>query len=55
MIGYEDEEYVLVIILFLSGTVSWWMKLKPKIWSIFDEPYSSSYAKVRVEFVKQLG
>ena len=36
--GYEDDYY--------SGNQSWWQKTKPKIWSIFDEPYSSSAAKV---------
>ena len=30
----------------LSGNVSWWMRTKPKIWSTFDEPYSSPTAKV---------
>ena len=29
----------------ISGSLSWWMKVKPKIWSTFDEPYSSSHAK----------
>ena len=37
--GFEDDYY--------SGELSWWQKTKPKIWSIFDEPYSSSAAKVR--------
>ena len=36
--GFEDDYY--------SGELSWWQKTKPKIWSIFDEPYSSSAAKV---------
>ena len=31
----------------VAGSVSSWMRLKPKIWSTFDEPYSSSTAKVR--------
>jgi len=35
--GYEEEYY--------SGSVSWWMRVKPRIWSTFDEPYSSSTAK----------
>ena len=29
-----------------KGTLSWWMKVKPKIWSLFDEPHSSFLAKV---------
>ncbi|KAG7188961.1 hypothetical protein KM043_008559 [Ampulex compressa] len=29
-----------------AGTVSWWQRLKPKIWSLFDEPYSSVAAKI---------
>lgn len=36
--GFEDDFY--------SGNLSWWQKTKPKIWSMFDEPYSSSAAKV---------
>ena len=36
--GFEDE--------FLGGTVSWWQRTKPRIWSMFDEPYSSNAAKV---------
>ena len=36
--GFEDDYY--------SGTVSWWQRTKPKIWSMFDEPYSSNPAKV---------
>jgi len=35
--GYEDEYY--------SGSLGWWMRVKPKIWSTFDEPYSSTHAK----------
>ena len=29
-----------------EGNLSWWMKVKPKIWSLFDEPHSSFLAKV---------
>lgn len=36
--GFEDD--------YVSGNVSWWQKMKPKIWSLFDEPYSSTSAKV---------
>ena len=36
--GFEEEYH--------EGRVTWWQKSKPKIWSIFDEPYSSSPAKV---------
>ncbi|XP_059086505.1 potassium voltage-gated channel protein Shaw-like [Tigriopus californicus] len=36
--GFEDD--------YFSGNLSWWQKTKPKIWSMFDEPYSSSAAKV---------
>ncbi|CAG9856335.1 unnamed protein product [Phyllotreta striolata] len=38
MFGYEEA--------FHAGTLSRWQKLKPKIWALFDEPYSSSQAKV---------
>ncbi|XP_071530145.1 LOW QUALITY PROTEIN: potassium voltage-gated channel protein Shaw-like [Panulirus ornatus] len=36
--GYEDD--------FLSGRMSWWQRTRPKIWSLFDEPYSSWMAKL---------
>ncbi|XP_076042708.1 potassium voltage-gated channel shaker cognate w isoform X2 [Oratosquilla oratoria] len=36
--GFEDDYY--------SGNLSWWQKMKPKLWSLFDEPYSSQAAKV---------
>ena len=36
--GFEEAYY--------SGRLSWWQKTKPKIWSLFDEPYSSNSAKV---------
>ena len=39
--GFEDD--------YVSGNVSWWQKMKPKIWSLFDEPYSSTAAKVQVQ------
>ncbi|XP_043199690.1 potassium voltage-gated channel protein Shaw-like isoform X3 [Amphibalanus amphitrite] len=36
--GFEDDYY--------NGTVSWWQNTKPKLWSLFDEPYSSQAAKI---------
>ena len=36
--GYEDDFY--------NGSVSWWQRTKPKIWLMFDEPYSSFAAKI---------
>jgi potassium voltage-gated channel Shaw-related subfamily C member 1 len=36
--GYEED--------YLKGRVSWWQHLKPQMWSLFDEPYSSNAAKV---------
>ncbi|KAG0713212.1 Potassium voltage-gated channel protein Shaw [Chionoecetes opilio] len=36
--GFEDD--------YFSGNLSWWQKTKPKLWSLFDEPYSSQAAKV---------
>lgn len=36
--GFEDA--------YNKGKVSWWQHLKPQIWSLFDEPYSSNAAKV---------
>jgi len=36
--GFEDD--------YNDGTVTWWQNTKHRIWSIFDEPYSSNPAKV---------
>ncbi|XP_045604727.2 potassium voltage-gated channel protein Shaw [Procambarus clarkii] len=36
--GYEES--------YLNGRVTWWQRTRPKIWSLFDEPYSSWMAKV---------
>ncbi|KAI1722985.1 ion transport protein [Ditylenchus destructor] len=36
--GWEEE--------FWRGQISYWMRTKPKIWALFDEPYSSTAAKV---------
>lgn len=36
--GFEDA--------YNKGKVSWWQQVKPQIWSLFDEPYSSNAAKV---------
>ncbi|CAG9856485.1 unnamed protein product [Phyllotreta striolata] len=36
--GFEED--------YFRGTLSWWQLIKPKIWSLFDEPYSSTAAKV---------
>lgn len=36
--GFEEDYY--------KGSISWWQNMKPQIWSLFDEPYSSNSAKV---------
>lgn len=36
--GYEES--------FHAGTLSRWQRLKPRIWALFDEHYSSPAAKV---------
>ncbi|XP_074598138.1 potassium voltage-gated channel shaker cognate w [Brevipalpus obovatus] len=36
--GFEDD--------YNNGTMTWWQQVKPKIWSLFDEPYSSFPAKI---------
>lgn len=41
--GLEEE--------FQAGELSCWQKIKPKIWALFDEPYSSTAAKVRTVHV----
>ncbi|XP_014255703.1 potassium voltage-gated channel protein Shaw-like [Cimex lectularius] len=38
MFGYEED--------YLAGRLTAWQRLKPKVWSLFDEPYSSVGAKV---------
>lgn len=38
LFGYEDS--------FLNGELTCWQKTKPKIWAMFDEPSSSTAAKV---------
>lgn len=38
--GYEDA--------YVKGKVNWWQHLKPKLWSLMDEPYSSFAAKVKM-------
>ena len=30
-----------------SGELSWWERIKPKIWALFDEPYSSRNVQVK--------
>ncbi|XP_070506698.1 potassium voltage-gated channel protein Shaw-like isoform X2 [Chironomus tepperi] len=36
--GYEEA--------YAKGKVNWWQRLKPKLWSLMDEPYSSNAAKI---------
>ena len=44
--GWEDDYY--------TGSLSAWQKLKPKVWALFDEPWSSQYARVRVFKAEQI-
>lgn len=36
---------------YVKGHVSWWQHVKPQIWSLFDEPYSSNAAKVSKQII----
>lgn len=36
--GWEDD--------YFSNNLNWWQRTKPKLWSLFDEPFSSTYARV---------
>ena len=36
--GLDDE--------FQSGDLTCWQRIKPRIWATFEEPYSSTFAKV---------
>lgn len=38
LFGYEES--------YLTGELGVWQRLKPKVWSLFDEPSSSPAAKV---------
>ena len=44
--GMEDD--------YLNGSMSCWQKLKPKLWSLTDEPYSSNAAKVSCDLTLSL-
>jgi len=37
--GLEDE--------YQNGDLTCWQRIKPRIWATFEEPYSSTFAKVR--------
>lgn len=43
--GFEEAYY--------EGTLTWWQKLKPQMWSLFDEPYSSVAAKVSIHKLRR--
>ena len=32
---------------YVNGVLPWYRQLQPKLWQLFDEPYSSNSAKVR--------
>lgn len=44
--GWEDD--------YRSGDLNCWQRIQPKIWALFDEPYSSTPAKVRCVLVFKL-
>ena len=54
MFGYEEQFHRGIILIFCTrfrtfldlGTLTWWMRVKPKIWLIFDEPKSSKSARL---------
>jgi potassium voltage-gated channel Shaw-related subfamily C protein 1 len=37
--GWEDD--------FLSGHLSFWQQVKPKIWAVFEDAFSSRLSKVK--------
>lgn len=45
---------------YVNGELNFWQKIKPKIWQLFEEPYSSAAAKVsqfenlKFDFYKQV-
>lgn len=41
--GFEDD--------YANNRLSSWQRLKPKMWSFFDEPYSSIGAKVSLFYL----
>lgn len=40
--GFEEN--------YLRGRLSWWQRRKPHLWALFDEPSSSSTARVNFNF-----
>lgn len=42
LFGFEED--------LLNGDLSYWQRTKPKIWALFDEPSSSTGAKVNFSF-----
>lgn len=37
--GWEED--------YLANDLTLWQRVKPRVWSLFDEPHSSTWAKVR--------
>lgn len=38
--GFEGDD------VYMDSSMSVWLRVKPKIWALFEEPHSSSLAKV---------
>ena len=36
-----------------NGTLNCWQRIRPKIWTLFDEPYSSKLAKVSNNYISE--
>jgi potassium voltage-gated channel Shaw-related subfamily C protein 1 len=45
--GLEDR--------FQNGELTCWQRIKPKIWATFEEPYSSTFAKVWTAIILNTG
>lgn len=50
--GWEEDYYAGALIYkvnkyngITTGTLTWWQRTKPKMWSLFDEPFSSRSAR----------
>ena len=41
--GWDDDSK------YVNGVLPWYRRLQPKLWQLFDEPYSSNAAKVTTD------
>jgi len=37
--------------IYQTGELNCWQRIKPRVWALFEEPYSSAYAKVSARYM----